>query len=126
MVSPIRWIGITLARLVAIGFVLLGAWVLVINLPDLFVGDPDYTGWILAWILVTSVAAIVGGVLFLLSFDGPQRFRTRQARLRGWVVMFVGALIPSMILPFLVLLVLALIPSLYLSTETASEPVTSE
>jgi len=126
MVSPIRWIGITLARLVAIGFVLLGAWVLVINLPDLFVSDPDYTGWILAWILVTSVAAIVGGVLFLLSFDGPQRFRTRQARLRGWVVMFVGALIPSMILPFLVLLVLALIPSLYLSTETASEPVTSE
>jgi hypothetical protein len=104
-------------RLVGLAVTLFGAWVLLINLVDV-----SYSGWILAWILSAGLLGAVGGVIFLLSFDGPARLRTRQVRLLGWLGMAFSALMPwsfqFVMLP-LVLLTLPALSSPRLSGSTA-------
>ena len=104
-------------RLVGLAVTLFGAWVLLINLVDV-----SYSGWILAWILSAGLLGAVGGVIFLLSFDGPARLRTRQVRLLGWLGMVFSALMPwsfqFVMLP-LVLLTLPALSSPRLSGSTA-------
>jgi hypothetical protein len=105
-------LGWSLARFVGLVFVLAGAWVFFINLIGA-VTDGSYEGWVLVWILVAGVAGAVGGALFLLSIDGPERFRTRRTRLIGWLVMWGLATLPSALMlvlaPFLVFTIPALV-----------------
>lgn len=75
--------------------------------------EVSYSGWILAWILFSGIAGAVGGVIYLLSFDGPERFRTRRHRFWGWGAMLLAFLLPTSLTLMLVPLVLLLIPSLY-------------
>ena len=83
-------LGWTLARMVGLVFALLGAWVFTLNLME-----RSYDGWVFVWVVLAGLSGAVGGVLFLLSVDGAQRFRTARMRLFGWVGMLVLALLPS-------------------------------
>ncbi|HKX75992.1 MAG TPA: hypothetical protein VJR05_11465 [Acidimicrobiia bacterium] len=80
----------------------LGGWIAVSNL-----GEGSYMGGTLAWILVSGVFGAVGGVVYLLSFDGPDRFRTPSVRRLAWLGMLVMALLPwsfqFVLLPMLLL-----------------------
>jgi hypothetical protein len=91
--------------LVGLGFSLLGTWVLVINLIE-----RRYEGATLAWILASGLAGGVGGGLFLLSIDGPPKFRSRPVRLTGWVGMLLLAAMPTSVSFLLLLLVVLTIP----------------
>jgi multisubunit Na+/H+ antiporter MnhB subunit len=78
----------TFYRLIGLAFTMLGMWVLFVNLVE----DRD-PGWILVWILSAGFIGALGGILFLLSFDGPERFRSRQVRFLGWLgMLFLGVL----------------------------------
>jgi hypothetical protein len=77
------------ARLVGLAFTVLGVWILIVNLTEV-----SYSGWVLAWILSAGFIGAVGGLLFLVGFDGPARLRTHRVRLIGWVGMLVLALLP--------------------------------
>jgi len=79
----------TFYRLMGLASTMLGMWVLLVNLVDV-----GYSGWILAWILSAGFLGAVGGVLFLLSFDGPARLRNRRVRLVGWAGMLFLAFLP--------------------------------
>ncbi len=109
----LRWMGRTFAKFVGLVIMILGAWVVIINIGEAFRSTGVYQGWILLWILGSGLAGAVGGLFYLVSFDGPQRFRTTRTRLLSWLGMLGGALIPSMILPMLVVLVLAVSPTLF-------------
>lgn len=101
-------LGRTLARLVGLTYTILGLWVFIINVIQF-----SYSGWTLVWILVSGVLGAVGGVFYLLSFDGPDRIRTRRTRFSGWVGMLVLALLPwsysFVVLPMLLLTIPTLV-----------------
>lgn len=117
------WMARMYARFVAISVAILGAWIFVINLFEL---DGEF--WILSWVLLSGLAGAAGGVLYLLSMDGPERFRTRSRRFIGWLAMLVSVMLPTSLTLMLVPLVLLLIPSLFAMRPQdgeAEEPVTS-
>lgn len=88
-------------------FAVLGLWILVLNLIEM-----SYSGAILAWILISGVLGLVGGVLYLLSFDGPDRWRTRRVRIAGWIGMVTLAVLPTSLSIVLLAIVLLVIPTL--------------
>ncbi len=117
------WMGRMYARFVAVSVAILGAWIFVINLIQL-----DGPAWVLVWVLFSGLAGALGGVLYLLSLDGPQRFRTRRQRVIGWLAMLISVLLPTSLTVMLIPLVLSVIPSLFTRRgfeQNGEEPVTS-
>lgn len=111
-----RQISLMFARLVALAVTLLGGWLLLINLVEL-----NYEGWVLAWILVSGLIGAIGGPLFLLSLDGPRRFRTRSWRMGGWLLMLGSALLPTSLQIYVLPLVLLVLPTTLLRSGPRGE-----
>lgn len=110
--------GQTYARFVGLVMTILGVWVFAIN-----VIEDSYSGGTLRWILASGALGAVGGVLYLLSFDGPDPLRTRWVRVSGWIGMLVLAVLPWSF-TFLVLPMFALtIPTLFWQPEIGREEV---
>lgn len=118
--DTLRWVGWMFARLVALAVLIVSGWMFIINLVDV-----SYQGWILAWILLSGVAGVVGGTLYLLSIDGPNRYRTRTRRSLGWAAMLVAMLLPSSLSFFLLPTLAVLVPTLFIAHSPRGEPVTS-
>jgi hypothetical protein len=105
------------SRLVGLTYVLLGAWVLLVNVVEvLSVNGVEvrYSGWILVWILSAGFLGALGGVLFLLSFDGPARLQNRRVRFVGWLGILFLALLPWSFQFVMLPLALLLLPALNL------------
>ena len=118
----LRWMGRTFVRFVAVSVAILGAWMFILN-----VGASGWDPLTHVWILASGAAGVTGGLLFLLSMDGPTRFRTKRKRILGWGLMLVSVLLPTSLTFMLVPLVLLLIPTLFKEPGegTGGEPVTS-
>jgi hypothetical protein len=118
----LRWMGRTFVRFVAISVAILGVWMFILNL-----GASGWNPVTYVWILASGAAGAAGGVLFLLSIDGPLRFRTKRTRITGWVLMLASVLLPTSLTFMLVPLVLLLIPTLFKvpGEDAGEEPVTS-
>lgn len=118
----IRWMGRTFVRFVAVSVAILGAWMFILN-----VGARGWEPLSYVWILASGVAGAVGGVLYLLSLDGPPRYRTKRYRIGGWALMLASVLLPTSLTFMLVPLVLLMIPTLFNveGDDTSEEPVTS-
>lgn len=97
----------TFYRLIGLAFTMLGMWVLLVNFVEV-----RPWGLIIAWILSAGFLGAVGGVLFLLSFDGPARLRNRQVRLLGWVGMLFLGFLPWSFQFVMLPLVLLVLPAL--------------
>ena len=95
------------ARFVGLIFTGLGAWIFAAN-----IFSDAYSGAIYAWIVVAGASGAVGGVLFLLSFDGPPHFQTIKMRLSGWVGMLILGLLPWSFAFLMIPLLLLTIPTL--------------
>ena len=122
---PVRFkMGLTFARFAGLVMLMSGVWLFAGNI-GLVGGEYGYGPWVLPWILGTGVASAVGGLFYLLSIDGPRRFRTTRTRRWSWAGMFIGALVPSLIAPFLLLVVLLASPTLFLlqTANGTEEPV---
>lgn len=118
----LRWMGRTFVRFVAVSVAILGAWMFILN-----AGARDWGPWTHVWILASGAAGAVGGVLYLLSMDGPPRLRTKSTRLIGWGLMLLSVLLPTSLTFMLVPLVLLLIPTLFKvpGEDTGEKAVTS-
>lgn len=118
----LRWMGRTFVRFVAVSVAILGAWMFILN-----VGDGSWAPLSYVWILASGAAGAVGGVLYLLSLDGPPRFRTKRNRILGWGLMLASVLLPTSLTFMLVPLVLLMIPTLFNVSrdDNGEEPVTS-
>ncbi len=120
----LRWMGRIFARFVAVSVTLISAWTFAIN-----VTHPDaWEAWVYAWIITSGIIGVVGGVVYLLSLDGPIRFHNRLFRLGGWLMMLLAVVLPTNLTFMLVPLVLVLIPTLFTvdrGDRAQEEPVTS-
>jgi hypothetical protein len=93
-----RSVAATFARFLGLTVFLYAAWVFVASFANLVAGvayDPLWTPWV---ILGIAVVGLSGSIAFLLSFDGPQRWRTRGRRSLGWFGMMFCALLPSQLI----------------------------
>lgn len=117
----LRRLGLLFARLVALGVLVLGAWIFLINIIQ---GGYDEL-WVQAWVVFSGMAGVVGGTLYLLSIDGPQHQRTRSRRLWGWTGMMISAALPHSFSFIIIPSVLALIPSLFFGSSQDEAPITS-
>jgi hypothetical protein len=119
----LRWMGRTFVRFVAVSVAILGDWMFILNIGD----GGSWAPWAYVWILASGLAGAVGGVLYLLSLDGPPRFRTKQRRIIGWGLMLASVLLPTSLTFMLVPLVLLMIPTLFRVPGDGSggEPITS-
>ncbi len=111
--------GQTYARLIGLAMTLLGIWIVAINLIE-----GSYSGGIWVWVLGSGALGAIGGVLYLMSFDGPDRFRTGRTRLAGWLGMLVLALLPWSFTFLVVPMVVLAIPTLIAKPEKAGVQVT--
>jgi len=112
------------ARFVAVSVAILSAWLFVINVAQPGAWEP----WIYVWITASGLVGMAGGVIYLLSLDGPRRFRTRLSRWGGWVMMLVAVALPTSLTVMLVPLVALLIPTLFTVDQddgAREEPLTS-
>jgi len=90
-----RRLASTLSRLIGLTLLLYATWGLFVNLATILTGefrDPTWTTWVVVEVMLVGLA---GSVAFLLSFDGPTRWRTTGRRLLGWVGMLICGLLPS-------------------------------
>jgi len=103
----------TFARLTALVVLLYGAWMFSINLFEAVTGSNTYEPpWMLLIVLGFGASGAIGGTLFLLSIDGPSRFRTPMIRAIGWVGMFICAALPTSL--FYILLIMVAISAVVL------------
>ena len=105
----LRWMGRMFARFVAVSVTLVSGWMFLNNVLEL-----RYGGWVLAWILGSGLVGALGGVAYLISLDGPERYRTRPYRWGGWAAMLAAVMLPTSLTFMLVPLVLLLVPSLFM------------
>jgi hypothetical protein len=105
---------------------ILSGWGLFVNVIDLLRGEIEAPGLLVVVVVSTGISGTLGGLVYLLSFDGPRALRTQRLRLFGWMGMLIAALLPTsltlMIVP-MVLLVCPVLPYLKLVEE---QLVTSE
>lgn len=93
-----RSVASTLSRFIGLTVFLWAAWILVNGSRDALTGvvyDQLWTPWLMVGI---AVVGLVGSVTFLLTFDGPRRWRTRGRRFLGWFGMMFCALLPSQLI----------------------------
>lgn len=91
----LQWMGRMLVRFVGLIFLLYGLLLFVGSLIDMAQGEVDAPWWAIAWVLASGLVALVGGVTFILSFDGPPRWRSRLRRGVGVGLMLASSLLPS-------------------------------
>jgi hypothetical protein len=113
-------IGWSLARFVALTVMLLGAWILIVNLAEM-----GYETWVLAWVLFSGLAGLLGGIAYLLSIDGPESVRTRQWRIWGWIGLLASVTLPHSFTLVVLPAVLLLIPTLTTRFHEPRDAVTS-
>ena len=111
----LQWMGLMLARFVGLVFVLYGLLVFVGNLIELFTGGSSETvWWVWAWVLVSGLAALAGGVMFILTFDGPDDWRTRMRRAIAVGLMLIATLLPSQVASIVFVLGILSVPTIWL------------
>lgn len=116
--------GLTFARFVGLAVMILGAWIFILNLVD--------KGWsdlVLVWILASGLVGAVSGLGFLLSFDGPARFRNRWVRVISWAGMLASVALPTSLTFILVPMVVLVLPTMFIPPKSVAEangPITSE
>jgi len=94
----VRSVASIYARLIGIAVCLYGGWMFLGNLILAMIEGNNYRpGWVLLLVLLAAALGVVGAILFLLSFDGPAKWRTRTRRIVGWSGMIGCLLLPTSI-----------------------------
>lgn len=90
-----RAIATTFARFCGLAVLMYSGIALLGNLAGASAGATFDPAWILLPVLGIFAAGLAGSIVYLLSFDGPTRWRTRGRRAVGWIGMMIAALLPT-------------------------------
>jgi hypothetical protein len=83
------------ARLIGLLAVVLGTWMVSSNVVESAFGENTYDpAWMLLVVIGFGLVGVAGGVIFLLGWDGPSRFRSSMTRTLGWLGMMFMAFLP--------------------------------
>jgi hypothetical protein len=122
----LRWMGVTFARFVGLMVLILGGWAATSFIWALFTEDSRTESLgLVALVVFMWLAGAVGGLFYLLSFDGPNRFRTQKTRMWGWIGMLAAGLVPTSLTLMILPLVAAVIPLLPWLRVRDEKPATS-
>lgn len=91
------WLG----RFVGTAVFLYSAYLLVVWIAEIISGGRYEFLWIAIWILGSAFVGTAASLLFLLTIDGPVRWRTAGMRMASWWLMFLSILLPTSISFFL-------------------------
>ena len=90
-----RRIAAIYARLIGLLVVVLSAWMVSVNVVQHVFGENTYDPPAMLYVVLGfGLVGMVGGTVFLLSWDGPQRFRSPALRVVGWLGMMFMAFLP--------------------------------
>lgn len=106
-----------LARFVGLVFVLYGALLFFGNLIGLLGGNVDAPWWAILWVLSSGALAIAGGVLFILTFDGPTPWRAKRRRAVAVALMMLSSFVPSTVGAITFVFAVLAIPSIWVRAE---------
>jgi len=84
-----------LARVIGIAVLLYSAVVFLGNIIGAMVGADIDNFEILLLVVGVGAIGLAGSVVFLLSFDGPEAWRTTTRRAVGWIGMMIASLLPT-------------------------------
>jgi hypothetical protein len=102
----VRYATTLYARFIGIAVCLYAGWMFLGNLIVAVLGENRYSStWVLPMVLAAAAVGVAGSAVFLLSFDGSSRWRTRTWRVVGWSGMVLCLLLPTSISFFLLPLV---------------------
>ena len=93
--TVVRPIAAIYARLIGLLVVVLSAWMVSVNVVQNVFGENTYDPPAMLYVVLGfGLVGMVGGTVFLLSWDGPQRFRSPALRVVGWLGMMFMAFLP--------------------------------
>lgn len=72
--------------------------------------------------VLAGLVGLTGGVLFVLTFDGPPRIATRRARALAVGLMVGSSLLPSNLSAVVVVLSLLMVPSIWIGLPSKGDP----
>ena len=84
-----------LARVVGITVLLYSCFVFFGNVFGLMTGAVYDNAGILLLVIGVGAVGLAGSIVFLLSLDGPESWRTTRRRALGWIGMVIAALLPT-------------------------------
>ena len=105
-------------RFVGIAVLLYGGWIFGGNAVVYIVSDTQDSPVVALAILASGLLGFLSALGFLLTFDGPNRWRNTKRRAATWMGMFLCGLLPSS----LVIFVLPLVVLAALTILVAPEP----
>jgi len=112
-------------RFVGITILLYGAWLFGGNVVVYMISDTQDSPGVVLLILASGLVGFLSAVGFLLTFDGPPRWRNTKRRAAAWIGMFLCALLPSsFVIIVLPLVVMAALTSLVAPDPPPTVPVT--
>ena len=95
-------------RFVGIAVLLYSSWIFAGNAVVFTISDTQDSPTVVLGILAVGLLGAVSALGFLLTFDGPNRWRNTTRRAATWVGMFLASLLPaSLIVVVLPLVVVA-------------------
>lgn len=115
----LHWMGVMIARFIGLVFILYGGLLFFGNLFGFLGGNVDAPWWAIAWVLVSGALAMTGGVTFILTFDGPVRWRTRPRRVVAVAMMMISSFVPSTVGAITFVFALLAIPSIWVKAEVS-------
>ena len=113
----LHWMGRMLARFVGVIFVLYGALLFFGNLFTYFGGGVDAPWWAIGWVLASGAIAMVGGLGFILTFDGPDSWKSRKRRTAAVALMMLSSFVPSTVGAITFVFAILAIPSIWVRAE---------
>ncbi|MGZ5385241.1 MAG: hypothetical protein ACXWH0_14830 [Acidimicrobiia bacterium] len=112
-------------RFVGIAVLLYGGWIFAGNAVVYLISDTEDSPAVVLGILATGLLGFLSAVSFLLTFDGPIRWRDTKRRAAAWVGMFLCSLLPSSLITIVLpLVVLAALTILVAPEASPTVPVT--
>ena len=120
----LAWMGRMLARFVGLIFVLYGALLFFGNLFSYFGGNVDAPWWAISWVLASGLVAMGGGAGFIVTFDGPEKWRTRKRRAIAVAMMMLSSFVPSTVGAITFVLALLATPSTWVRFDDSEIPAT--
>jgi len=105
-------------RFVGIAVLLYGGWIFGGNAVVYIISDTQDSPVVALAILASGLLGFLSALGFLLTFDGPNRWRNTKRRAATWMGMFLCGLLPSS----LVIFVLPLVVLAALTILVAPEP----
>lgn len=105
-------------RFVGIAVLLYGGWIFAGNAVVYLISDTQDSPAVVLGILAVGLLGFCSALSFLLTFDGPNRWRNTKRRAAAWVGMFVSSLLPAS----LIVIVLPMVTLAALTILVAPEP----